>query len=144
MSDSEESVEVKVKLPAKEKKPRSEKQIEAQKKAFAVLKQKREEAAKAKKESKDAAEVNKDKWRELKKKAPAEELVTKKDLEGFMSEVRGFMKPQVVEKVVEKPVERIVEKPVERVIERVVEKNVPAPNVKLTGHELLDKLFFSK
>ena len=144
MSDSEESVEVKVKLPVKEKKPRTEKQIAAQQKAFAVLKEKREQKAKQVKEEKDKAEVNKDKWRELKKKAPAEELVTKKDLEGFMSEVRGFMKPQVVEKIVEKPVERIVEKPVERVIERVVERPPPAQPEKLSGHALLDKLFFNK
>jgi hypothetical protein len=33
---------------------------------------------------------------------------------------------------------------VERVIEKVIEKPVPVPQQKLTGHELLDRIFFNK
>tara|TARA_R110000868_G_scaffold27176_1_gene103683 strand:- start:127 stop:678 length:552 start_codon:yes stop_codon:yes gene_type:complete len=33
---------------------------------------------------------------------------------------------------------------VERVVEKVIEKPVPVPQQKLTGHELLDRIFFNK
>ena len=142
---------VRAKLPEKLKKPRTAKQQEASQKAFEALKKKRDEAAEAKRKAKqelaDANEVTKQKWRRVKKEAPGDVLLTKKDMEAYMSQLRA--PPQVVEKIVEKPVEKIVEKvvekPVERVIERVVERPTPAPEQqKLTGHALLDRLFFNK
>ena len=46
------------------------------------------------------------------------------------------------EKAMEKPVQKA-----ERIVERVIERQAPsiaAPPAKLTGHALLDKLFFEK
>ena len=139
-----EAVELKVKLPPKEKKPRTEKQKAAMNKALQVLKARREEKAKTVKEEKDGKAIAKMKWREAKKSAPANEIVTKAELESWMTNLKESLKPQVVEKIVEKPVEKIVEKPVEKIVERVVERQVPSKAEKLTGHQLLDRLFFNQ
>ena len=132
-----------MKLPVKDKKPRTPAQVAAQQKAFSVLKARREEKAKAEAELKEGEALAKTKWKEVKKKVP--EYVTKKDLEDFMTTLTSKISAPVSApepKVVEKVVEKIVEKPVERIVERVVEK--PPPAKKMTGHELLDTLFALK
>jgi hypothetical protein len=111
---------------------------------LAVLKARRDEKAKAKKESEDTKAIAKMKWKDAKKKHPGEEIITRKDLDAFMTSLHEKIKPQVIEKVVEKPVERIVEKPIDRIVERVVERHVPSKAEKLTGHQLLDRLFFNQ
>ena len=138
MEPTKEIVEIEVKLPVKEKKPRTEKQKEAMAKALATLKDKREAAAKQERDVADAKTLAKEKTRAVRRREPGSELVTKKQMEDMLMQI----KPVVVEKVVEKPVviEKVVEKPVK--VTQVIEKVIPAP--KLSGHELLDRLFFNK
>ena len=142
-----ERVEVKVDIPEKVKKPRTEKQIAAQQKAFAILKEKREAKEKANKEEKEAREIAKEKWKEVKKKAPAEELVTKQDLAKFMNDVKGLLgstaAPKAKEPVAE-PRGKIAEKQTTTVVRREPVVEAPKPAVKLSGHELLDRLFFNQ
>jgi hypothetical protein len=140
-SEAKKPLEVAVKLPVKDKKPRTPAQVAAQQKAFSVLKQRREEKAKAEAELKEGEALAKTKWKEVKKKVP--EYVTKKDLEDFMTTLSSKISvpaPPVMPEP--KVIEKIVEKPVERIVERVVEK--PPPAKKMTGHELLDTLFALK
>jgi len=144
----------------KEKKARSPAQIAAQQKALATLKERRDkikaEEEKAEKEAEvDAgkkAELDKIKYEKAKmqrKRLPAPpSYITSNDLDRFKNDLLGSLnkqQPVVQQPVVQQP---ILEPPkpapvvVERVIEKVLEKPVPAP--KLTGHELLDRIFFNK
>jgi hypothetical protein len=150
----------------KEKKARSPAQIAAQQKALATLKEKRDklkvEEEKAEKEAEvDAgkkAELDKIKYEKAKqqrKRLPVPpSYITTNDLDKFKNDLLGSLsgnKQEVASKEVKveqpKAVEqpRIVEQP--RVVEqpKVVEKPIPAPpQQKLTGHELLDRIFFNK
>jgi hypothetical protein len=145
----------------KEKKPRTEAQIAAQQKALATLKEKRdkqkaeetklaEEAKTDELKKKELEKIQYEKAKYQKKKLPpAPSYITSVDLERFKNELIGSLsgkETKVVEKPVERVVEKVVEKPVvvERVIEKVVEKPVPVVQQKLTGHELLDRIFFNK
>ena len=132
--------------PAKEKKPRTEAQKQATVKALAAMTAAR----------KARAEKQIEKKEEIKKaKKVVEEKILKEDI-GFalkndvdskisslmreVGELRGLLTAkQQAEK--EKPAPKA-----ERVVERVIER-VPTPQAqptKLTGHALLDKLFFEK
>jgi len=140
----------------KEKKPRTEAQIAAQQKALATLKEKRdkqkaeetklvEEAKTDELKKKELEKIQYEKAKYQKKKLPpAPSYITSVDLEKFKNELIGSLSSKPV--IQEKPVEKVVEKPVvvERVIEKVVEKPVPVVQQKLTGHELLDRIFFNK
>jgi hypothetical protein len=153
----------------KEKKARTPAQIAAQQKALATLKEKRDklkaEEDKAEKEAEaDAskkAELEKAKYEKAKAQRkrlpPAPSYITMNDLDKFKNDLLGSLtkhtepKPAPLAEPKENrfpapappaPVEKPVEKPV--VIEKVIEKPVPVPQVKLTGHELLDRLFFNK
>lgn len=144
----------------KEKKPRSEAQVAAQQKALATLKEKRdkqkaeetklvEEAKTDELKKKELEKIQYEKAKHQRKKLPpAPSYITSVDLEKFKHELIGTLssKPVIQEKIIEKPVEKVIEKPVvvERVIEKVVEKPVPVVQQKLTGHELLDRIFFNK
>lgn len=131
-------VEIEVKLPEKAKKPRSEAQKATTAKALEVLKARREAKNNEEKAVKESKELEKEAKRGVKRSVPVNEVVTKKDLDEYMKGIKELIantKAPTVEKVVEK----VVEKPVEKVVERVIEK--PAP-VKLSGHALLDELFF--
>ena len=128
--------------PVKEKKPRTEAQKQATVKALAAMTAKRKELNEKAKEKKE----------EVKKaKKIVEEKILKEDLRfASMNDVESLKKEiyelkglltakQQTEK--EKPAPKA-----ERVVERVIER-VPTPVVaqqKLTGYELLDKVFFSK
>jgi hypothetical protein len=144
----------------KEKKARSPAQIAAQQKALATLKEKRDklkgEEEKAEKEAEvDAtkkAELDKIKYEKAKqqrKRLPVPpSYVTVNDLDRFKNDLLGSltgMKQEVKEIKPEPKVQEVkVQEP--KVVEpKVVEKPVPAPpQQKLTGHELLDRIFFNK
>ena len=89
-------------------------QKEAQQKALAVLKARREAKANEDHQVKESKAIAKEKWKEAKRVHPGEEIVTKKDLDALMVNVKDLLSKNVVEKVVEKPV--MVEKIVENLI----------------------------
>jgi hypothetical protein len=144
------SVELEVKLPPKEKKPRTDAQKTATAKAFEALKARREAKAIAEKDLNDAKELAKEKVRHRKKKESGIDLVTKKDLEEWVGKIKTMIPSAASESPAPvKPVEPIrsaepvktVETPTPKVVK---EPKKPAPPKKLTGHELLDSLFFNK
>ena len=127
--------------PVKEKKPRSEKQQAATAKALAAMTAKRKEINESRKEKKEQVKQA---------KKVVEEKILKEDLKlpsttdidalrKELAELRGMvtMKQQYEkEKPVAKPAERIVERVIERVPTQV------AQPTKLSGHALLDSIFF--
>lgn len=134
--------------PVKQKKPRSEAQQAATAKALAAMTARRKENIEKKKEVKEKIKVAK---KVVEEKILKEDLrfaslndidSLKKDFMKELGELRGMLSAkQQVEK--EKPV--VAPKP-ERIVERVIERT-PTPVAqpsKLTGHALLDKLFFEK
>ena len=151
----------------KEKKARTPAQIAAQQKALATLKEKRDklknEEEKAEKEAEvDAtkkAELDKVKYEKAKqqrKRLPVPpSYVTVNDLDKFKNDLLGSLtrhQPAVEPPKEPTPVNRLppveltkpTPVPVMPVVERVIEKSIPAPQVKLTGHELLDRIYFNK
>ncbi len=151
----------------KEKKARSPAQIMAQQKALATLKDKRDkirvEEEKAEKEAEvDAgkkAELDKVKYEKAKqqrKRLPVPpSYVTVNDLDKFKNDLLGSLsgikqevKPEVKvqePKVQEPKVQEVKVQEVKVQEPKVIEKPVPAPpQQKLTGHELLDRIFFNK
>ena len=137
-----------VEKPKKEKKPPTEAQQAAREKGLQAMMAKRKQLSEQVKEKKEKVKVA---------KKVVEDKIMKEDL-GFVShkdfeekyntlqkevfELKGMLAvKQQVEK--EKPV---VAKPAERIVERVIERTPTpvAPPSKLTGHALLDKLFFEK
>jgi hypothetical protein len=150
----------------KEKKARSPAQIAAQQKALATLKERRDkikaEEDKAEKEaavdSSKKAELDKLKYEKAKmqrKRLPAPpSYITTNDLDKFKNDLLGSLtrhQPAVELPKEPKPPPREPVKYVEpvvvaepRVVEKVIEKPVPVPQQKLTGHELLDRIFFNK
>ena len=149
-----------LKAEVKEKKARSPAQIAAQQKALATLKDKRDKMKSEEEKAEKEAEADAGKKAELEKakyeKAKAQRkrlpvppsYVTMNDLDKFKNDLLSSLstsKPQAPEP---KHVERKPE-PVPEVIKqepkhepKPIEKPVPAP--KLTGHELLDRIFFNK
>lgn len=145
------SVELEVKLPPKEKKPRTEAQKTATAKAFEALKARREAKAIAEKDLNDAKELAKEKVRHRKKKESGIDLVTKKDLEEWVGKIKTMIPSAASEPpAVAAPLVAPSPKPLAPVvaempkIKEVKEPKKPAPPKKLTGHELLDSLFFNK
>ncbi len=151
--DSSKNVlEVKTKKP---KKPATPAQKEAITKALTALKLKREALKKQNEEEVAIADESQkqtllkeryEKAKTQKKKLPpAPSYVTTADLDRFKNEIIGAL-PKEVYKAVEVPV---VEKPIPKQVtfEKPIEPptEMVKPVVKsLTGHELLDKLFFNK
>ena len=148
-SNNKPSVELEVKLPPKEKKPRTEAQKTATAKAFEALKARREAKAVAEKDLNDAKELAKEKVRHRKKKESGVDLVTHKDLEEWVGKIKTMIPVPVdapvkpVETV--KPVEPVktVETPTPKIVKKAAAAAPPKPE-KLTGHALLDQLFFNK
>jgi len=144
----------------KEKKARSPAQIAAQQKALATLKERRDkikaEEEKAEKEAEvDAgkrAELDKIKYEKAKmqrKRLPAPpSYITSNDLDRFKNDLLGSLNKQQVVPVPQPVVEQTKPTPVPvmPVVEKVVveQKPIPVPQQKLTGHELLDRIFFNK
>lgn len=132
---SKEVLDVEVNLPVKTKKPRSEKQKAASLKALAVLRERREAKEREEKAVKESREIEKDLKKNVKRVVPRDEIVTKKDLDNFMTSIKSMIGEKPI--AVDKPVKPVV---VERVVEKV--KETPPPTIKLSGHALLDELFF--
>ena len=156
-----EPMTVKESAPVEKKQKRTKKertpaQQEAFKKALTILKEKREGKKKdeedrlAKASEEEKQRILKEKYEKAKnhhrKLPPAPSYVTTGDLEKFkldlLNAIPKYEKPEVVEKPVEKPKPAPVSKePDVPVIKKpIVEKKIQK---QLTGHELLDKLFFS-
>lgn len=131
--------------PKKEKKPPTEAQQAAREKGLQAMMAKRKQMAEQVKEKREKVKVAK---KVIEDKILKDDLgfVSHKDFEEKYSslqkevfELRGMLtaKQQAAQ---EKP----VSKPAERIVERVIER-VPTPSAqpaKLTGHALLDSLFF--
>ena len=128
--------------PKKEKKPRSEAQQAATAKALAAMTAKRKENIEKKKEIKEKVKLAK---KVVEEKIIKEDLAfaTRNDVDSLrkeLAEVRALYAAAKEHAVVEKP------KP-ERIVERVIERQTPIVTptpVKLTGHALLDSIFFNK
>lgn len=130
-----------VTLPPKVKKPRSVKQQEATARALAVLSERREK----KKAEMVAVSETKEIAKEVIKKQKKEnvEFVTKSDLEGFMATIESKMNSRAAAAPVAAPVAKVLPTAPSQVA-KVIQKapTVAAPVAKLTGHALLDSLFF--
>ena len=131
--------------PAKIKKPPTEKQLEARAKGLAVMTARRKEIKEEKEKKKEQIKVA---------KKVVEDKILKEDL-GFVNRQEyentknGLMK-EIGELKAMLKIQHEQPKPApakqERIVERIVER-VPTPSAqptKLTGHALLDKLFFEK
>jgi hypothetical protein len=141
---------VTVTAPVKEKKAKKERtpaQKEAFSKALSILKEKRESTKKAEQEKYAKATavekelIEKEKYEKAKnhkkKLPPAPSYVTTGDLERFKSDILNALPKHTPEPKPEPVKVEPVKKP-----EPVVKKE-PIVQKTLTGHELLDKLFFS-
>ena len=139
------AVELEVKLPAKEKKPRTEAQKTATAKAFEALKARREAKAVAEKDLNDAKELAKEKVRHRKKKESGVDLVTHKDLEEWVGKIKTMIPVPIDTPAPVKTVEplKTVETPTPKIVKEPKKAAAPKPE-KLTGHALLDQLFFNK
>lgn len=140
----------------KTKKERTPAQKEAFSKALSILKEKREAKAKEDKERYEKAtqeekdRIAKEKYEKAKnhkkKLPPAPSYVTTGDLEKFktdlLSAIPRYEPPKPVE---EKPKKVEIEEPVKKRDTPIVQKPIVEKPIQkqLTGHELLDKLFFS-
>ena len=136
-------------------KERTPAQKEAFAKALNILKEKREAKVKEEKEryekadAEQKAQIEKEKYEKAKnhkkRLPPAPSYVTTGDLEKFKKDLLGALKPVETPKPIEPP--KPVKKEPEPVVAEpvVVQKRKPEPVVQkqLTGHELIDKLFFS-
>lgn len=135
---SVESAEVVKEKPKKEKKERSEAQKAATAKALAAMTAARAERAKKQNAHKEEVKVAK---KVIEKKIIDENIkfATKNEIEAMRKELSDLRALHEANKIV-----LTQQKPTERIVERVIEKAptlVQAP-VKLTGHALLDSIFF--
>ncbi len=131
--------------PVKEKKPRSEAQKAATAKALSAMTAKRGEMIEHRKQKKEQVKIAK---KVVEDKIIKEDLAfasrheVKNDFDSLrkeVSELRGMLTEARAQKP-STPVKQ--ERIVERVIERVPTAN--APPAKLSGYQLLDKIFFDK
>jgi len=83
-------IEVEVKLPKKEKKPRTDAQKAATEKALATLRERREAKAKEEAALAEAKEITRVQVHHHKRKNPGKELATKEDLESLRGELASF------------------------------------------------------
>lgn len=138
----------------KVKRERTPAQKEAFSKALAILKEKREAKAKEEKERYEKAtqeekeRIKKEKYEKAKnhkkKLPPAPSYVTTGDLEKFkldiLNAIPKYEKPEPVKEPKPEPV-KIDNKPEPIIVPK--KKAEPIVQKPLTGHDLLDKLFFS-
>ena len=127
----------------KEKKARTPAQIAAQQKALATLKEKRDKLKNEEEKAEKEAEVDATKKAELDKVKYEKAKQQRKRLPVPPSYVT-VNEPTPVNRLPPVELTKPTPVPVMPVVERVVEKPIPAPQVKLTGHELLDRIFFNK
>ena len=132
--------------PVKEKKPRSEAQQAATAKALAAMTAARKERAKKQIEKKEEIKVAK---KAVTDKILKEDvgLVTRQDFEHRIGSLsKELMELRALHEASKMVKEAPAPPKAERIVERIIEKAptiAPTP-VKLTGHALLDKLFFEK
>lgn len=132
-----------VTLPPKVKKPRSVKQQEATARALAVLSERREKKKAEAVAVSETKEIAKEVIKKQKRADPTIEFVTKSDLEGFMATIESKMNSRAAAAPVAAPVAKVLPTAPSQVA-KVIQKapTVAAPVAKLTGHALLDSLFF--
>ena len=131
------TVTLEVKKP---KKPRSEAQKEATAKALSILAERREAKKKEQTAESDSKEIAREAVRTKKRAEPKVEFVTKKELSDFMSQVESKLKTptHVAPKVVAAPPASLSAK-----ASPAASRPPTAPGAaKMTGHQLLDQLFF--
>ena len=144
--DSQAPISQEVVKPVKEKKPRSEAQQAATAKALAAMTAKRKENIEKKKEVKEKVKLAK---KVVEDKIIKEDLAfaTRNEVRSDIDSLRKELAELRALHAVAKERESHVEKPKERIVERIIEKQPVATTTtpaKLTGHALLDKLFFEK
>jgi hypothetical protein len=131
-----------VTLPPKVKKPRSVKQQEATAKALAILSERREKKKAEAVAVSDTQVIAKEVIKKQKKENPTVEFVTKSDLEGFMSTIEAKMNSRAAAAPAA-PVARVLPTAPSQVAKPLLQRApTPLPPAKLTGHALLDSLFF--
>jgi len=136
-----EPVAVAEEKPKKEKKPRSEAQQAATMKALEAMTIARKARAEKQKERKVEVAVAK---KVIEKKIVDENIpfATKKEIEAMRKELQDLRTLHEATKMVKEHVPAKQERIVERVFERV--PTATAAPAKLSGYELLDKVFFNK
>ena len=141
-------------IEIKPKKPLSEAQIKARQKGLAAMREKRKEIDETKKVKKEKIKIA---------KKAVEEKILKDDVGLFdyetkmksyddkvsnlmreVGELRGLLTAREESKKVIEPKQEKQEKIVERVVERHIPVHAPTAPQKLTGYELLDRVFFNK
>ena len=136
-------VALEVTLPPKVKKPRSVKQQEATAKALAILSERREKKRAEAVAVSETKEIAKEVIKKQKKSDPSIEFVTKSDLEGFMSVIEAKMNSRAAAAPAATPVAKVLPTAPSQVAKVIQKAPTPiAPVTKLTGHALLDSLFF--
>lgn len=148
----EEVIELPEKVEKKIKKPRTEAQKKATQAALEALKAKREAKQKDEVAQKEAKEIARTQWKAAKKHTPEDQIPTKKDFDNFKSDVmmvmRGFMQsnatPAPPTEVKKEPT-AIQRKTPAAPAPTITQAPAPKPQPqKLTGHALLDQLFFNQ
>ena len=132
--------------PVKEKKPPSEKQIAQRQMALLKMREKRQQLTEERKEKKEKVKIAK---KVVEEKILKEDLAfaTRNDVDSLrkeLAEVRALYSV-AQQKAASAPAPAPA--PRERIVERVIEKEAPSRSTtpqRLTGHALLDKLFFEK
>ena len=122
------------------KKPRSEAQKANTARALAILAERREAKKKEQTAESDSKEIAREAVRTKKRAEPKVEFVTKKELSDFMSQVESKLKTptHVAPKVVAAPPASLSAK-----ASPAASRPPTAPGAaKMTGHQLLDQLFF--
>ena len=132
--------------PAKPKREPTEAQKAARAKGLAAMTAKRKELSKQMADKKDTIK--------LAKKAVAEKIIkedlvfaTRNDVDSLVGGLRKELAElKALHTVKQEQAKEEKAKPTERIVERIIEKTptAPAPVVKLTGHALLDSIFFNK
>lgn len=143
-------IEVEVKLPKKEKKPRSDAQKAATEKALATLRERREAKAKEETTVSDAKIIAKQQVISHKKKNPGVPLATREEVESLRNEVttlKGMLKPSAPAAAPAAPAAAAAKTPAKTPTPAApVKAATPVPSrpttaERLTGKALLDSLF---
>tara|TARA_R110000868_G_scaffold316312_1_gene577212 strand:+ start:1397 stop:1876 length:480 start_codon:yes stop_codon:yes gene_type:complete len=140
-------IEVEVKLPKKEKKPRSDAQKAATEKALATLRERREAKAKEETTVSDAKIIAKQQVISHKKKNPGVALATREEVETLRGEIttlKGMLKPSAPAAAPAAPA--AAAKTPAKTPAAPVKAATPVPSrpttaERLTGKALLDSLF---
>ena len=140
-------IEVEVKLPKKEKKPRSDAQKAATEKALATLRERREAKAKEETTVSDAKIIAKQQVISHKKKNPGVALATREEVETLRGEIttlKGMLKPSApaaAPAAPAAPAKTPAKTPAAPVKAATPVPSRPTTAERLTGKALLDSLF---